>query len=38
MLTKLHPNHFTKAQGSSDAAVVVFVGRVQRMARIHKSA
>ena len=25
-----------KAQGSSDAAVVEFVGRVQRMARIHQ--
>lgn len=25
-----------KSQGSSDAAVVEFVGRVQRMARIHQ--
>ena len=29
-------NRFMKAQGSSDVAVVEFVGRVQRMARIHQ--
>lgn len=36
MFAKLRTNRFMKAQGSSDAAVVEFVGRVQRMARIHQ--
>lgn len=35
MFAKLRTNRFMKAQGSSDAAVVEFVGRVQRMVRIH---
>lgn len=36
MFAKLRTNRFMKSQGSSDAAVVEFVGRVQRMARIHQ--
>lgn len=36
MFAKLRTNRFMKAQGSSDAAVVEFVGRVQRMVRIHQ--
>lgn len=36
MFAKLRTNRFMKAQGSSDVAVVEFVGRVQRMVRIHQ--
>lgn len=36
MFAKLRTNRFMKAQSSSDAAVVEFVGRVQRMTRIHQ--
>ena len=36
MFAKLRTNRFMKEQGSSDAAVVEFVGRVQRMVRIHQ--
>ncbi|HHB1424099.1 TPA: phage virion morphogenesis protein [Serratia odorifera] len=35
MFTKLRTARYLKAKGSSDAAVVAFVGRVQRMAEVH---
>lgn len=36
MFTKLRTARYLKAQGSSDAAVVEFVGRVRRMAEVHQ--
>ncbi|WP_435953212.1 phage virion morphogenesis protein [Dryocola sp. BD626] len=36
MFTKLRTNRYMKAKGTSDAAAVEFVGRVQRMARVHQ--
>ncbi len=36
MFTKLRTNRYMKAKGSSEAAVVEFTGRVQRMARVHQ--
>jgi phage virion morphogenesis protein len=36
MFTKLRTNRYMKAKGTNDAAVVEFVGRVQRMARVHQ--
>lgn len=36
MFTKLRTNRYMKAKGSNEAAVVEFVGRVQRMARVHQ--
>ncbi|HFK4668128.1 TPA: phage virion morphogenesis protein [Serratia marcescens] len=35
MFTKLRTARYLKAKGSSDAAVVAFVGRVRRMAEVH---
>ena len=35
MFSKLRTARYLKAQGNSDAAVVEFVGRVQRMANVH---
>jgi phage virion morphogenesis protein len=35
MFTKLRTTRYMKASGSSDAAVVEFVGRVKRMAEVH---
>lgn len=35
MFSKLRAARYLKAQGNSDAAVVEFVGRVQRMANVH---
>lgn len=36
MFTKLRTNRYMKAKGTNDAAVVEFVGRVQRIARVHQ--
>ncbi|WBF43949.1 phage virion morphogenesis protein [Serratia rubidaea] len=36
MFTKLRTARYLKAQGSGDAAVVEFVGRVRRMAEVHQ--
>ena len=36
MFTKLRTNRYMKAKGTDNAAVVDFVGRVQRMARVHQ--
>ncbi|MCP2005012.1 UNVERIFIED_ORG: phage virion morphogenesis protein [Buttiauxella agrestis ATCC 33320] len=36
MFTKLRTNRYMKAKGTNEAAVVEFVGRVQRMARVHQ--
>ncbi|ELY7545511.1 phage virion morphogenesis protein [Cronobacter turicensis] len=36
MFAKLRTNRFMKASGSSDAAVVDFTGKVQRIARVHQ--
>ncbi|WP_105596080.1 phage virion morphogenesis protein [Cronobacter sakazakii] len=36
MFAKLRTNRFMKASGSSDAAVVEFTGKVQRIARVHQ--
>ncbi|ELY2734978.1 phage virion morphogenesis protein, partial [Cronobacter sakazakii] len=36
MFAKLRTNRFMKANGSSDAAVVEFTGKVQRIARVHQ--
>ncbi|MBU4680441.1 phage virion morphogenesis protein [Cedecea davisae] len=36
MFAKLRTNRFMKATGSDEAAVVEFVGKVQRMARVHQ--
>jgi phage virion morphogenesis protein len=36
MFTKLRTNRYMKAKGTDNAAVVEFVGRVQRMARVHQ--
>ncbi|KFC80553.1 phage virion morphogenesis protein [Buttiauxella agrestis] len=36
MFTKLRTNRYMKAKGTNDAAAVEFVGRVQRMARVHQ--
>ncbi|QKJ57628.1 phage virion morphogenesis protein [Serratia fonticola] len=36
MFAKLRTNRYMKAKGSNDDAVVEFVGRVQRMARVHQ--
>ncbi|HEY3982532.1 phage virion morphogenesis protein [Cedecea sp.] len=36
MFAKLRTNRFMKATGNNEAAVVEFVGRVQRMARVHQ--
>lgn len=36
MFTKLRTNRYMKAKGTNDAAVVEFVGRVQRLARVHQ--
>ncbi|EOC0414792.1 phage virion morphogenesis protein [Cronobacter dublinensis] len=36
MFTKLRTSRFMKATGSSDAAVVEFTGKVQRIARVHQ--
>ncbi|MEB7584304.1 phage virion morphogenesis protein [Serratia rubidaea] len=36
MFTKLRTARYLKAQGSGDAAVVEFVGRVRRMAKVHQ--
>lgn len=35
MFSKLRTARYLKAQGNSDAAIVEFVGRVQRMANVH---
>ncbi|HGP1115989.1 TPA: phage virion morphogenesis protein, partial [Serratia marcescens] len=35
MFSKLRTARYLKAQGNSDAAVVEFVGRVQRMVNVH---
>ncbi len=36
MFAKLRTNRYMKAKGSADEALVEFVGRVQRMARVHQ--
>ncbi|WP_426368978.1 phage virion morphogenesis protein [Cronobacter dublinensis] len=36
MFAKLRTSRFMKATGSSDAAVVEFTGKVQRIARVHQ--
>ncbi|WP_209639847.1 phage virion morphogenesis protein [Cronobacter sakazakii] len=36
MFAKIRTNRFMKASGSSDAAVVEFTGKVQRIARVHQ--
>lgn len=36
MFTKLRTNRYMKAKGTNEAAVVEFVGRVQRIARVHQ--
>ncbi|EOC0054296.1 phage virion morphogenesis protein [Cronobacter sakazakii] len=36
MFVKLRTSRFMKATGSSDAAVVEFTGKVQRIARVHQ--
>ena len=36
MFTKLRTNRYMKAKGTDNSAVVEFVGRVQRMARVHQ--
>lgn len=36
MFAKLRTHRYMKAMGSNDDAVVEFVGRVQRMARVHQ--
>ncbi|MCO7508950.1 phage virion morphogenesis protein [Serratia fonticola] len=36
MFAKLRTNRYMKAKGCNDDAVVDFVGRVQRMARVHQ--
>jgi len=36
MFAKLRTHRYMKAKGSNDDAVVEFVGRVQRMARVHQ--
>lgn len=36
MFAKLRTNRFMKATGSDEAATVEFVGRVQRLARVHQ--
>ncbi|MBR9956470.1 phage virion morphogenesis protein [Cronobacter sakazakii] len=36
MFAKLRTSRFMKASGSSDAAVVEFTGKVQRIARVHQ--
>jgi len=36
MFAKLRTNRYMKAKGSNDDAAVEFVGRVQRMARVHQ--
>lgn len=36
MFAKLRTNRYMKAKGNNDDAVVEFVGRVQRMARVHQ--
>ncbi|HDT2543290.1 TPA: phage virion morphogenesis protein [Klebsiella aerogenes] len=36
MFAKLCINRFMKAKGISDAAVVEFIGKVQRMVNVHK--
>ncbi|HHQ6559094.1 TPA: phage virion morphogenesis protein [Serratia fonticola] len=36
MFAKLRTNRYMKAKGSNNDAVVEFVGRVQRMARVHQ--
>ncbi|MFT2789526.1 phage virion morphogenesis protein [Serratia sp. T13T92] len=36
MFEKLRTHRYMKAKGSNDDAVVEFVGRVQRMARVHQ--
>lgn len=36
MFAKLRTNRYMKAKGSNDDAVVEFVGRVQRIARVHQ--
>lgn len=36
MFAKLRTNRYMKAKGRNDDAVVEFVGRVQRMARVHQ--
>ncbi|WP_447885198.1 phage virion morphogenesis protein [Serratia fonticola] len=36
MFAKLRTHRYMKAKGSNDEAVVEFVGRVQRMARVHQ--
>jgi len=36
MFAKLRTNRYMKAKGSNDDSVVEFVGRVQRMARVHQ--
>ncbi|WP_240023482.1 phage virion morphogenesis protein [Serratia marcescens] len=36
MFAKLRTNRFMKATASSDAAVVEFTGKVQRMAKVHQ--
>lgn len=36
MFTRLRTNRYMKAKGTNETAVVEFVGRVQRMARVHQ--
>ncbi|EMX2274949.1 phage virion morphogenesis protein [Yersinia enterocolitica] len=36
MFTKLRTNHFMKAKGDDNAAVVEFTSKVQRIARVHQ--
>ncbi|HKN04034.1 MAG TPA: phage virion morphogenesis protein [Buttiauxella sp.] len=36
MFTKLRTNRYMKAKGTDNASMVEFVGRVQRMARVHQ--
>lgn len=36
MFAKLRTNRFMKATGGNDAAVVEFIGKVQRMANVHQ--
>lgn len=36
MFAKLRTNRYMKAKGTSDAAVLEFAGKVQRMARVHQ--
>ncbi|EKY3086955.1 phage virion morphogenesis protein [Cronobacter dublinensis] len=36
MFAKLRTSRFMKASGSSDAAIVEFTGKVQRIARVHQ--